>query len=108
MTTQIFNWCTLTQLECGSALPTTAYICVPPAIVDPPVGTVNGIVESTITAVRVSTCEDSCGPCGWVYTFSYDDEQLVSGYLLVQHYVKHVICSSCLTDLIVNLIDRAT
>lgn len=102
MATQVLNWCTKCKLECGSSLPTTAYVCVPAAIVSPAVTTDSGFVTATLTEVRASTCKDSCGACGWVYTISYDDTQLAEGYLLTQTVIKEVICSDCLTDFIEN------
>lgn len=102
MTTQVINWCTPDRLNCGTTLPATVYICVPAYIVDPPVTSTNGVVVGTATQVRESTCADPCGPCKWVYTIEYDDDQLVDGYLLVPAYINSVQCD-CIADYLLSI-----
>lgn len=102
MTVRELNWCTDTQLDCGSALPTQAYVCVPAALLASPPETVHGTIEVEITQVRATTCADACGACKWVYTISYDDEFLAEEYVLTQGNIVSVLCSNCLTDFIIN------
>jgi len=105
VTIRTLNWCTPDKLDCESSIPATAYICVPASIVDPTPSTPNGVIEATITGVRASTCADPCGLCKWVYTISYDDEQLVAGYVLVDSYIKSVLCGNCITDFVIKEIE---
>lgn len=102
MATKTFNWCSPTELDCGSSIPTTAYLCVNPSIVSPEAIGNFGYVTVTITAVRASTCRDSCGPCKWVYTISYDDDQLVDGFALSGPDIKQAFCGNCLIDFILT------
>lgn len=105
MTIQTLNWCSDEQLDCGAAaLPTLAVICIPASIANPPPVTASGIVIADIIAVRPSTCADLCGPCKWIYTFQYDDGQLIPGYILVQSSVLGVICDSCLLQFVVTYV----
>lgn len=103
MTIRTINWCTATQLSCDGSIPVTAYLCVTPSIVEPAVDTPSGFVEATLTAVRPSTCADPCGPCKWVYTITYDDEQLIDGFALTANDINSVLCGSdCLVAFIVD------
>lgn len=90
MTTQTVSWCTSEQIDCGVSIPTTVYLCVPASIVVEPANDDFGFVEAEITVVRESTCSDSCGPCKWVYTFEYDDEQVTR--LVSAVNITKVIC----------------
>lgn len=105
MTIRTFNWCTDEELECAAAFPLTAFFCVPSSIVSMEgIKSQNSFVTGTIDAVRTSTCADSCGPCGWVYTLSYDDEQLIPGYQLVQQNINAVLCNDCLLNIIIIIL----
>lgn len=107
MTIRTLNWCTPDKLDCEASIPVTAYLCVPASIVTPTPSGADGIIEATITGVRASTCADPCGLCKWVYTITYDDAQLVAGYLLVASSIKEVICDGCLIELITSLVPTA-
>lgn len=98
MAIQTLNYCTTNQIEC-SVFPAVAYLCVPASIVLSGFSFINATIES----VRESTCYDPCGPCGFVYTITYDDAQLVPGMLLVAASIRGIICDLCLVDILQSL-----
>lgn len=105
MTIRTLTWCTDTELDCGSALPTIAFFCVPAFIVNAEAfKTDHSFVSGTVESVRPSTCSDLCGPCKFVYTLSYDDAQLVSGYQLVESQIGSVLCNDCMLNILIILI----
>lgn len=68
-----------------------------PYIVGLPADTIASLIEATVTQERASTCMDPCGLNKWVYTVSYDDEQLIDDFLLTEHDIRAIFCgSSCL------------
>lgn len=106
MTIRTINWCTDERLDCQTALPSIAFLCIPVSIVNPPQQTIYGIIIGTVLAERPSTCADPCGPCKWVYTLQYEDSQLIPGHLLVQSSIIDVLCSNCILDFVINFATR--
>src|SRR5690606_19610538 len=63
-------------------------------------------LNATITAVDADTIPRSCGSCtrSYVYTISYDDEQLAEGEELISENISGIVCKNCLTDWIENVV----
>lgn len=99
MATQTLLWCNDCKIDCGSALPTTVYLCVPSSIVVPAVLTYFGFVEATVTGVRASVRTDYCGTCKWIYTITYDDSQVNRQLRYVD--IHDILCG-CYTDFVVS------
>lgn len=97
MATKTFNWSTCDALECASAVPTTAYLCVPSALLATPVSTTHGFIEAQVTQAVCNNCTGQ-----WTYTLTYDDAQIASGYVLSKANIKEVLCSNCYTDFVLN------
>lgn len=102
MATQTLTWCSAEQLACTVSDTTVGYICVNAALLSNPPASTYGYITAFVTGVRASTCHDYCGSCKYVYTLSYDDAQVVSGYLLSYRDIHSVLCDNCLTDFVVS------
>lgn len=92
MTVRTLNWCSEKKYDCGTSFPTTVNLCVAAGLVASPVDDVFGFIEATVDCVRASNTCDACGPCKWIYTISYDDEQLVDGRILAAININDIIC----------------
>lgn len=91
MSTKYLNWCSATEV-CGDVdFPAAVYLQVPTAVMATPVGDTLGVIEGTITQVRPSSKYDTCGCCKWVYTLSYDDEDIDSDFTFAAKYIDTVL-----------------
>lgn len=100
MATQTINWCTPNCLNCDGGVPASAYLCVNPTIVRAETSNDYAFIAATVTQARASTKYDSCGTCKYVYTITYDDTQLVDGFVLAEADIHSVLCNNCLLDFI--------
>lgn len=102
MATQTLTWCSAEQLACTVSATTVGYICLNAALLATPPSTTYGFIDALVTEVRESTCHDYCGSCKWVYTLTYDDVQVVEGYLISYRDIHSVLCDDCLISFILS------
>lgn len=83
MTTRIVTYTSQSCVDIPSTLPVDVYLCIPPALIaptectDPATETYQlNVIEGQLTDVSSSSV--GCTLAYYIYTFEYDDEQLVS------------------------------
>lgn len=104
MTTQSVEYRSCVRLNCGTELPASVILCIPPELValkDCPVSGEQPFEYSTIDAVldrEVCTKGYGCTTTYWTYWFTYDDAQLVDGGILTSEGITGIICDNCFTQ----------
>lgn len=101
MAIQTVNYLSCSRLNCGCC-GSTVVLCVDPTIVAPkfcPDAETEQPVQYSFIYAEVcgeKQVSNVCGAPQWMYTFKFDDDQLLDGTVLTSTVITGIICDKCL------------
>lgn len=99
MTEKCVQFYTSTPLNCPACLPADAVLCLPVEL------TVSGLGYIAAVATALTQVVNNCGT-QYVYTFTYDDEDVVDQQVLTSANIDGARCKDCLDTVIEGIIGQ--
>lgn len=108
------DYTSCSHLSCADSLPADVFLCIPsdkvaqkdcPVQASPEITGSTDFVWHTIAARMVNAAQtaNTCGQKYWIYTFVYDDDQLVEDETLIATDISGVVCGGCMATWIQDI-----